>query len=84
MRAVSVMPLWDWVSGMLMWHLGSEVNVTGDNGSGQGTGRTLIITVITSSSFLSPISYEVNLNSTTEQSLIDTRMPILLYDAISL
>ena len=51
MRAVSVMPPLDWVSGMLMWHLGSEVNVTGDNGSGQRTGRTRIITVITSTSF---------------------------------
>lgn len=61
MRAVSVTPLWDWVSRMLMWHLGSEVNVTGVNGSGQGTDRTLIITVITSSPFLSPILHEVNL-----------------------
>lgn len=37
---------------MLIWHLGSKVSVTGDNGSGQGTGRTLIIAMITSSSSL--------------------------------
>lgn len=32
---------------MLMWHLGSVVNVTKDNGSGHGTRRALIMTVIT-------------------------------------
>lgn len=84
MRAVSMMPLWEGISGMLMWHLGSEVNVTGDNGSGQGACRTLIIAVITSSSFSHSYYKEVNLNSATEQILIDTHTPILLYDAISL
>lgn len=66
-----------------MWHLGLEVNVTGDNGSGQRTGRTLIITMISGSSFLSPISYEVYWNATTEHSLINIHMPILLYEVIS-
>lgn len=67
MRAVSVMPQRCWVSGMQMWHLSSEVNVTGYNESGQGTGRTLIITMITSSCLFPPISFEVNLNSSREQ-----------------
>lgn len=84
MRPVSVMPLWDWVSGMLMWHLGLEVNVTGDNGSGQRTGRTLIISAITSSSFLSPVLCEVCLNTTTARSLNNTHMPVLLYGVIQL
>lgn len=48
----------------------TEVNVTAHNGSGQGTGSILIITIITSFCLFPPISYQANSNSTTECNLI--------------